>query len=201
MIKWTEDMRNVIKENYPQKTYKEIASILSVSVKSVERQIVNLGLAGAASKVKSENKQTYKTIGSRRRANNKYNGIISRLNRIDRSKNKHYKGIRFKTSREDFIKWFMPLDFEGSSIDRINKDKDYEIGNIQVISISDNIRKDKVKSKNGMCVCYICNKRKPLSAFCKDKRRINGHSTICIECERQRGRNKYKKKQIIWKHR
>lgn len=85
----------------------------------------------------------------------------------------------------------MPLDFEGASVDRINRKGDYEISNMQVISLTDNIRKDKVKEHDGVCECYRCHKIKPINEFVKDKRRINGHSTICIECDRERKREKY----------
>lgn len=80
----------------------------------------------------------------------------------------------------------MPLDFEGCSVDRMDNNGHYESGNLQVISIADNIRKDKTKAKNGFCVCYTCKETKPLESFCKDKRRLNGYSTQCLECERNR---------------
>ena len=38
-MRWTNEMRGVIRENYPQKTYKEIASMLGVSYRSIERQL------------------------------------------------------------------------------------------------------------------------------------------------------------------
>ena len=52
------------------------------------------------------------------------------------------------------------------------------------------IRKDKVKAKNGMCQCYVCKEIKPLSLFVTDKRRKNGHATICKECDNKRRKRK-----------
>lgn len=143
--------------------------------------------------MKSENKQSCLTVGSRKRANNRYNGILSRIRQSQRRKNKHYRDVNLLVSRQEFIEWYIPLDFEGASIDRIDKNGDYELPNMQVIPLIDNIRKDKVKTKDGMCECYVCHRIKPLELFTKDNRRVNGYSTLCIECERERGRDKYKR--------
>lgn len=96
-------------------------------------------------------------------------------------------------SKDEFVKWFMDNDFEGASVDRINKNGDYTLDNIQLIPLDENIRKDKVKSKDGYCECYVCKKTKKLDEFVTDNRRKNGHTTICKECDRQRGREKYKR--------
>lgn len=181
-----------IKDNYLKEDYGSIAERLGRTYKSISARICRLGLANKKNYIHA-NKQTYKTIGSRRRANNKYNGILSRLCNIDRKKNTHYNGVKLKVSREDFINWYMPLDFDGASVDRIDKNGDYELSNMQVIPLRDNIIKDKVKSKNGFCECYVCRKTKPLVMFTKDNRRTNKHRTICIDCERERGREKYRR--------
>ena len=195
-MRWTEEMRVVVRNNYPRKTYKEIASMLGVTPKSVERQLRNMGLLGLSKDLKHEGKQTYTKIGCRRRANNKYNAILSRLSKTNRKKNENYIGVQLRVSRKEFIDWFMPLDFEGASIDRIDANGHYEISNMQVIPLSENIRKDKVKAKNGFCECYKCHQIKPISDFCKDKKRKNGHKTICLDCERERQREKYLKNKI-----
>lgn len=190
-MRWDKGMREVVKNNYPNKTYKEIALMLGVSPKSIERQLHNMGLLGLAKRNKNDNKQTYTKIGCRRRANNKYNAILTRLTTTDRKKNKSYNGVELRVSRKDFIEWYMPLDFEGASVDRIDKNGHYELSNMQVILLDENIRKDKIKAKDNYCECYICKQMKPIEAFCIDKRRKNGHSTICKECERIRGKEKY----------
>lgn len=192
-MKWTDEMRDIIRSNYPQKTYKEIGLILGVSHKSIERQLYNMGLTGLFKKERHCNRQSYTKVGCRRRANNKYNAILSRLNTTTRDKNKAYVGVELRVTRGDFIAWYMPLDFEGASVDRIDKSGHYELSNMQVIPLKENIRKDKIKAHEGICECCRCHIVKPLSDFNKDKRRLSGYSTICIECERQRGREKYKR--------
>lgn len=132
-------------------------------------------------------KQLRKTIGSRRRANNRYNGLVSRIKYYENNrKNKNYLNIKLKISRKEFIEWFMKNDFEGCSVDRIDKNGDYELSNMQLIPLVENIRKDKVKEKNGYCICYVCNENKPIEMFAIDKRRVNGHSTICKKCDSNR---------------
>ena len=192
-MKWTDEMRDIIRSNYPQKTYKEIGLILGVSHRSIGRQLYNMGLTGLSKKERHHNRQSCTKVGCRRRANNKYNAILSRLNATTRNKNKAYVGVELRVTREDFIAWYMPLDFEGASVDRIDKRGHYELSNMQVIPLKENIRKDKIKEHEGMCECCRCHIVKPLSDFSKDKRRLSGYSTICIECERQRGREKYKR--------
>jgi hypothetical protein len=190
-MKWTNEMRDIVRSNYPQKTYKEIGLILGVSHKSVERQLYSMGLIGLSKKERHDNRQSYTKIGSRRRANNKYNAILTRLNTTTRNKNKNYVGIELRVTREDFIEWYMPLDFEGASVDRIDKHGHYELSNMQVIPLDENIRKDKIKAKNDHCECYVCKTTKPLEEFSVDNRRKNGRSTICKACENIRGKEKY----------
>lgn len=48
MIRWTDEMKRVIKDNYPQKTYKELAELLGVTRAAINRQIIKLGLSGLA---------------------------------------------------------------------------------------------------------------------------------------------------------
>lgn len=182
-----------LKEHYPQCSYSELAVSLNRTIGSIARKLTEIGLIGASKKMRSQNKQSYHAIGSRRRASNRYNGILSRCRQSYRKKNKHYREIKIIVSREEFIEWFMPQDFDGASVDRIDKNGDYELPNMQVISLADNIRKDKVKAKDGLCECYSCHQIKPLFLFTKDKRRANGYSTLCLECEKQRKGDKYKR--------
>lgn len=200
-MRWTQEMRDIVRNNYPQKTYKEIASILGVSDRAIWRQLRYLHLTGLAKQRREENKQSYHIVGSYRRANHRYNNIVNRIRHTQHKKNHSYQDVELKVSRSEFIKWFMPLDFFGASVDRIDKTKHYELSNMQVIPLSDNIRKDKVKAKDGKCECYVCHQTKPLIDFCKDKRRGNGHSTICLQCERNRNRKRsleqyYRKKSL-----
>lgn len=130
-------------------------------------------------------------VGSRRRAKNHYNLILNRLKNTHINKNSCYKDIKMYISENDFIEWFMKNDFKNASVDRIDKNKNYTIDNIQMLLLEDNIRKDKIKAKDGFCECYVCKKIKPIEQFAVDKRRKNGHSTICKICDNLR---KYKNK-------
>lgn len=190
--KYTKEEIRFIKDNYLIMNYYEISTNIGVTPKAISEKIRRLGLY-SKSKYRSEHKQTIKTIGSKRRANNRYNAILSRLFYPHDSKNKAYKNTKLLVTRQEFIEWFMPRDFDGASVDRIDKNGDYCLENMQVIPLSENIRKDKIKAKNGECVCYKCKKEKQLELFTKDKRRKNGYSTICIDCEKERNRLRYKR--------
>ena len=132
----------------------------------------------------------YSIIGGRKRALTRWYVIKYRTSHTDQPKNRAYKGIEFNLDKETFVKWFQERDFEHASVDRIDKTKGYTMDNIQIIPLIDNIRKDKIKAKNGKCVCYACGKTKELELFAVDKRRLNGHSTICRECDNARRRIK-----------
>lgn len=128
----------------------------------------------------------HKLISGTHRALSRYYMILYRIKHTDLKQNKHYKGVKMLISKEDFIRWFRQNDFEGASVDRINKCGDYSLDNVQMISLDENIRKDKVKSHDGVCECYVCKKTKLLESFAVDKRRKNGHSTICKDCDSKR---------------
>ena len=128
----------------------------------------------------------YSVIGGRKRALSRWYMIRYRTTHTETSKNTAYKGVEFNLDKETFIKWFQERDFEHASVDRIDKNKGYTMDNIQLIPLAENIRKDKMKAKNGYCVCFRCKQIKPLQDFVKESRRINGYSTICKICERKR---------------
>ena len=52
---------------------------------------------------------------------------------------------------------------------------------------------DKIKAIDGKCECYSCKEVKPLEEFCRDRRRVTGRTTVCLSCERIRGRARYKR--------
>ena len=128
----------------------------------------------------------YKVIGGKHRALARYYMLLHRVNHTDERKNKCYQEVKVLIDKDEFVKWFMEHDFEGASVDRIDNTKDYTLDNIQLIPLAENIRKDKVKAKDGMCECFVCKQVKPLELFAKDKRRKNGHSTICKACDAKR---------------
>jgi hypothetical protein len=112
--------------------------------------------------------------------------ILNRLKNTDRVRNRNYHGVKMLIDRETFVEWFMANDFEGASVDRIDNTKDYSIDNIQMIPLSENRVKDKIKERNGMCECYRCKEVKPIELFAIDKKRKNGHKTICKRCDSAR---------------
>ena len=128
----------------------------------------------------------YCIIGSRHRALSRYYMILNRLKNTDRARNRNYHGVKMLIDRDTFINWFMVNDFEGASVDRIDNTKNYSLDNIQMIPLSENRVKDKIKAKDGMCECYMCKEVKPIESFAKDKRRKNGYATICKRCDSKR---------------
>ena len=116
--------------------------------------------------------------------------LVHRVTNTDSSRNKNYRGVEVRIDRESFIAWFMVNDFEGCSVDRIDKSGHYELSNMQLISLQMNIAKDKLKHANGVCICYACKQEKPSDQFVSDKRRMHtGRGTICKQCESKRVRN------------
>lgn len=134
--------------------------------------------------------ERYSVIGGRHRATSRYYMILNRLNNTDRARNRNYQGVKMLIDKEAFINWFMANDFPGASVDRIDNRKDYTIDNIQMIPMSENRIKDRYKEKDGMCECYSCKEVKPIELFAVDKRRKNGHSTICKRCDNKRSRKR-----------
>ena len=143
-----------------------------------------------------KNDKRYRVIGSRHRALSRYYMILNRLKNTDRSKNRKYHGVKMLIDKETFVEWFMANDFEGASVDRIDSTKDYSLENIQMIPMSENRVKDRIKERNGMCECYVCKEVKPIQLFAVDKRRKNGHSTICKCCDAKRIKRKSKNESL-----
>ncbi len=139
-----------------------------------------------------KNDKRYCVIGGRHRALSRYYMILNRLKNTDRVRNRNYHGVKMLIDKETFVDWFMANDFEGASVDRIDKTKDYSIDNIQMIPLCENKVKDRFKEKDGRCECYMCNEVKPIELFALDKRRKNGHSTICKRCDVKRKKSKHR---------
>lgn len=117
------------------------------------------------------------------------NGLYHR----DSSKNNAYKHIDIKFTRDEFKNWCLDnkdhiLQLTRPSIDRIDPKGHYTLDNIQILELSDNIRKERTKAKNGKCICYACKEEKDISLLAVDKRRENGKSTICRLCDNKRRR-------------
>lgn len=127
----------------------------------------------------------HKIIGGKHRARSRYAMILNRC-KGEGSKNRGYIGVNVLISKDEFIEWFMPRDFEGCSVDRIDSKGDYTLENMQVIPIKQNIIKDKVKHIDGKCLCPVCREIKDSDCFVKDKRRTCGFGTICKKCDYKR---------------
>lgn len=173
---WTKEEENIILDfgNKEINLY-ELSSTLDRTIGSVCKKVYKLTGKDLRNQI----------IGSRRRAVNHYKLMLRRCN-SNNKKDKGYKNISVLVSKDDFIEWFMPKDFKGCSVDRIDNTKDYTFDNMQVISIKENIAKDKVKAKDGFCECFVCKEVKPIELFAVDKRRQNGHTTICKSCDNKR---------------
>jgi hypothetical protein len=128
----------------------------------------------------------HRVIGGVHRARSRYAMLVHRTTHTDNNRNKNYSGVEVRVSREEFIEWFRALDFDGCSVDRIDNNGHYEIENMQVIPMSENNSKDRVKARDGRCVCYKCKEEKPLDEFATDNRRTNGRTTICKACDNKR---------------
>lgn len=140
--------------------------------------------------------ERYSVIGGKHRAESRYSMIRYRLAHPEERKNRAYKGVKLLIDKKTFVEWFMANDFEGASVDRIDKNKDYSMDNIQLIPLDENIRKDKVKAKDGMCECFMCKQTKPLELFVKDHRRKNGYSTLCKACDAVRYKERKARKKV-----
>lgn len=99
-----------------------------------------------------------------------------------------YKNVNIEFSREEYkhfclLNSNLILSLIRPSLDRIDKNLNYTLSNIQFIELVENIRKDKLILKNGRGVCYMCKEEKDEVLFSKDKRRLNGRSTLCKKCD------------------
>ena len=130
-------------------------------------------------------KGAYSVVGSYDRAYNRWMALNARVNNPV-GKNACYAGVKVLIDQYDFIRWFRRNDFEGGSVDRIDKLKHYEKGNLKMIPLSVNCAKDKLIACEGMSRCRACRKIKPVENFVKERRRANGLSTICKPCENER---------------
>lgn len=128
----------------------------------------------------------HKIIGGRHRALSRYCMIKNRIKDQENPKNIKYKNMDFSLNKEDFISWFMERDFKGCSVDRIDNSRGYHMDNIQIISTSQNIKKDKTKILNGKRWCYSCKEYKDFEEMCTSNRISCGTTTICSKCNYER---------------
>lgn len=106
-----------------------------------------------------------------------------------KEKCKTYENIKITFSREEFKFWCYERkevieSLKRPSLDRINSNKDYSLDNIQILDLTANIGKEKLKFTDSTGTCYRCKEEKSIESFVKDKRRkLTGRATICKQCE------------------
>lgn len=115
-------------------------------------------------------------------------------------KNKIYSNVYIEVTREEYKELCIKnkeliLSLKRPSVDRINKNLNYNLSNIQFIELFDNITKDvNTVFKDGKGVCCACKQEKNIDQFVKDKRMITtGRTSRCKECEKKRRRGYYEK--------
>ena len=108
-------------------------------------------------------------------------------------------------SKDDFIDWFIPKWFKGCLIDRIDNLGNYEIDNIQLLSLvehnikhrQDNLNALGVTEKEGERFCYHCSTLKQHSNFSYDQVKISESNPLglkeeCRSCANKARRKYYK---------
>lgn len=105
-----------------------------------------------------------------------------------------YAGIEVRMSRETFLKWAIPEyaawiesgNPETPTIDRINPDGHYEIGNIRLLSWSENAIRNRrnvnVHAPDGHHWCSECKQYLPFASFGRSKNLTHGLATVCKAC-------------------
>ena len=140
-----------------------------------------------------ENKKEYQKwwdLTPKGKARTMWRHLRNRASNKD-GKNPTYANIELRMTRQEFVSWVIPeleswcqtLPIQEVSLDRISNDGHYEIGNLQLLTKSDNSRKTR-KNKNvvapvGQAWCSMCKKYLTVDNFYKDRRTMNGLRHIC----------------------
>lgn len=108
--------------------------------------------------------------------------------------NPQYATVEVRMTRDEFLAWAIPAytewyrthPAENPSIDRIESDKHYESGNLQLLTLSENSLKTKrlknVYAPPGQAWCTIHKAYLPKDQFYKSDRQRYGVTTECREC-------------------
>lgn len=73
------------------------------------------------------------TVGCRRRAYNRYHFILNRIKNSSNYDNRSYRGAEVRMTVDEFIEWFLPKDFAGCAVERIDKKGHFELSNLKVV--------------------------------------------------------------------
>lgn len=119
-----------------------------------------------------------------------------------RSKDAAYASVEVLIGREDFLSWCVPrfarwaseFPTVAPSVDRIDPHGHYEIGNIQVIALVENIRRKEcnknVHAPDGTAWCSSCKTYLLRDCFSPAKSRPNGVNNTCKSCKNMKSRQK-----------
>ena len=120
---------------------------------------------------------------TRRRAVAKHNAMLWRCQNEERYIK---KGIKVKVDLEDFVKWYQLNHIgKGCHVDRIDNNKHYELGNLQVLTQREHNLKRRhdrldwagVTEPDGMRDCFTCKTLKLEKEFYKKKRKLSENNT------------------------
>lgn len=138
------------------------------------------------------NDDSRRVVGSLERARFRYSCLKSRAGWLP-----GYEDVKVLMTVEQFVEWFMPRDFEGCEVDRINGGN-YELGNIQLLTKREHSLK--TQRENGAAIlegehtCRGCGCTKAATEFNKDNRRAGGVSNFCLDCTNEKVRLRRLKK-------
>ena len=120
-------------------------------------------------------------------------------------KNPSYANVKCLITKEEFMDWYVPALYawrernpdKRDSIDRIDNDGHYELSNMQILELAQNVRKKPRVNKNvyapkGMAWCPDCNCYREAKYFSSSRGRHNGLSCYCTEHTNQRHQAWYK---------
>lgn len=118
--------------------------------------------------------------------------------RVEKRADYQEKGIRLACDRKDFLEWYQENWFKGCLVDRIDNAGDYELSNMQLISLeehnykmrADNLAQTGVIEPGGMRYCYGCKTIKPADQYYRKDKKISkinplGLDENCKECCRK----------------
>jgi len=117
--------------------------------------------------------------------------------------NPSYEHTEVRMTQAEFLAWAIPAYQEyleqhpesflpekpkdTASLDRIDPNGHYEIGNLQIISMGENARLSNqhrnVHAPKGMAWCSVCRQYLPVANFAKANKRFNGLQKRCRECQ------------------